>query len=572
MQSRQKRWEVSPRAPESHFEKFPDVQKLVVQILYNRGFTDPQEIYPFLRHQWDGGDPYVLQGMSEAVERILWAIKHQELIAIYGDYDADGVTSTALMIDLLSQLGAKVRPYIPDRFDEGYGLNNEAISLLASQGVKVMLTVDCGIRSVDEVKHANSLDLDVIITDHHSVGDEIPPALATINPKQDACIYPFKELAGVGLAYKFAQALLSSGAPEVQLNGSTPQANDLLDLVALGTVADLAPLYGENRKLVAQGLELLNHRPLRPGLAALKTKIGLRKAITAGTIGFMLGPRLNAAGRLDNALAAFDLLMVQNELEAAHLANWLDQQNQERQALTMRMVSMAREDVLATQADQLLYFVRHPEFNPGVVGLAASRLTEEFYRPSLVAEQGDEKTKGSARSIPEFHITAALEKCADLLLRYGGHAAAAGFTLKNENVPAFMDRLQNIAKDELTNLDLRPTISIDGELNLRGVRDSLVEDIQALQPFGYGNTTPCFVSRNLSIKSKRTVGQEQQHLKLNLDDGKQPWGAIGFRQGDWAEKLGVGDKIDVVYNLEFNEWNGSRQMQLNIKDLRPSEG
>lgn len=563
-----KRWEISPRAPASHFTKFQDLPPLVVQILYNRGIIDPQEVADFLSHAWQADDPFLLKGMSVAVDRLKQAILHREPIAIYGDYDVDGVTSTTIMIQLLSHLQADVRPYIPNRFDEGYGLNNEALQELANQGVKLVLTVDCGIRSVQEVVYGNSLGLEMILTDHHSLGSEIPPAIAVINPKQPHCPYPFKELAGVGLAYKLAQALLQTDLP----NPNQIQTSDFLDLVALGTIADLAPLYGENRKLAALGLEQLN-RDLRPGLKALVQQSGSKvTTITAGTIGFVLGPRLNAAGRLDSALAAYNLLMTQDELEAIHLAAQLDEQNKERQKLTQEMVDMARETVLTDDSQSHLYFVSHTDFNPGVVGLAASRIAEEFYRPTLIAERGKAETKGSARSIAEFHITEALDECADLLVRYGGHAAAAGFTVKNENIPALRNRLHQIAQQQLDIDRLRPTISIDGEVNLRGVRESLVQAINNLQPFGIGNRTPHFFSRNLNIKYCRAVGQERHHLKIVLHDGRQDWHGIAFRQGHWADKLSPGDGVDVVYSLEFNEWRGEKNMQLNIKDLRISEG
>ena len=561
-----KRWEVASRAPDSYFDRFPDIPRLVLQILYNRGFTEAQEIQDFLAHRWTGDDPFALKGIAKAVERLMTAITKQEPIAVYGDYDADGVTATALTTQLLTALGARVQAYIPNRFDEGYGLNNEALAELAGQGIKVVLTVDCGIRSVKEVAFGNSLELDIIITDHHHVAEEIPPALAAINPKQPDCAYPFVELAGVGLAYKLTQALLQAGS----VNRETDlQPDDFLDLVALGTVADLAPLYGENRKLVAEGLRQLN-TSLRPGLSALMHVAELKpKTISTGTIGFVIGPRLNAAGRLDSALAAYHLLMAENELEAIHLANQLDLQNRERQALTRQTVEMARQVILEDDVQSPLYFISQADFNPGVVGLAASRLTEEFYRPTLVAEHGPEQTRGSARSIAEFHITEALDQCADLLERYGGHAAAAGFTVKNENLSAFQERLRQIAADQLDLTALRPTLSIDGEVNLRGVRPALVEDIARLQPFGYGNPTPCFVSRELMVRHKKAVGQEGHHLRLVLHDGVQTWSAIAFRQGHWAGKLHISQPIDVVYTLEFNEWNGERQMQLNLKDLRP---
>jgi single-stranded-DNA-specific exonuclease len=567
--TRLKRWEVLPRAPDDHFAQFPKSPLLVVQILYNRGFTTPQDVTDFLAHRWTDDNPFQLKGMSQAAERLSQAIIQQELIAVYGDYDADGVTATAVMMQLFTALGGQAQAYIPNRFDEGYGLNNEALAELARGGVKVVLTVDCGIRSVEEVAFGNSLGLDIIITDHHTVGEEIPPALAAINPKQPQCTYPFEEFAGVGLAHKLTQALLRS--PD--LNSHRRQANlhedNFLDLVALGTVADLAPLYGENRKLVNLGLQRLN-RSLRPGLAALMAQARPNSRITAGTIGFTIGPRLNAAGRLDSAQAAYQLLMATHESEATPLAVKLDRQNRERQELTDNTVKVARQSVLAVKEQSPLHFIAHPNFNPGIVGLVASRLSEEFYRPVLVAEQGREITKGSARSIPEFHITEALDQCADLLVRYGGHAAAAGFTVKNENLPALKERLIDVARSSLDVSELRPTITIDGEVNLRGVRPPLIAAITNLQPFGYGNPTPRFLTRNLQVKHKKVVGQDGKHLKLILHDGQRGWSGIAFRQGYWADKIQVSQNIDVVYALEFNEWHGKRQMQLNIKDLKPS--
>jgi single-stranded-DNA-specific exonuclease len=567
MSNQLNRWEVTPRAPETHFANFPDLPPLIVQILYNRGFTETGEVRDFLAHRWQDGDPLAIKGMAEAVERLSQAITRQEPIAVYGDYDADGVTATALMMQILTTLGAKVQAYIPNRFDEGYGLNNDALAELTNQGIKVVLTVDCGIRSVKEVAYGNSLGLDIIITDHHTVGPEIPPALAAINPKQRDCPYLFEELAGVGLAYKLAQALLQS---DISTGAHRELHHDFLDLVAVGTVADLAPLYGENRKLVSQGLQQLNHS-LRPGLKALMEQAGPRSnAISTSTIGFVIGPRLNAAGRLDSALAAYHLLMAQNEAEAVHLAGQLDAQNRERQQLTAETVEVARQIILADDTQQPLYFVSHPDFNPGIVGLAASRLAEEFYRPTLIAERGPETSKGSARSIREFHITEALDQCADLLVRYGGHAAAAGFTVKNENLPALKERLLHIARQSLDVAQLRPTVTIEGEVNLRGVRPALVRAITDLEPFGYGNPTPCFLTRNLEVKYFKAVGHDEKHLRLVLHDGRQVWSAIAFRQGDWSGKLQTSQLIDVVYNLEFNEWNGEQQLQLNIKDLRPS--
>jgi single-stranded-DNA-specific exonuclease len=508
--------------------------------------------------------------MARAVERLSEAIIRQEPIAIYGDYDADGVTATTLLMQLFTALGAQVRPYIPNRFDEGYGLHREALTELADQGTRVVLTVDCGIRAVGEVIHGNSLGLDIIITDHHYIGEKVPAALAAINPRQQDCVYAFKDLAGVGLAYKLAQALLRCEPLKARYAASDLDADQFLDLVAVGTVADLAPLTGENRKLVARGLQRLN-QTLRPGLVALMHEMGTQSGrISTGTIGFGIGPRLNAAGRLDSALAAYHLLMAGNDLEAIPLAAQLHLQNQERQRLTLETVEVARQAVLANDAQSPLYFVSHPDFNSGVVGLAASRIAEEFYRPTLIATQGAEETKGSARSIPEFHITEALDQCEELLVRHGGHAAAAGFTIKNENVPAFQERLLRIARQQLDLADLRPSLVIDAEVNLRGVRPGLVEELLALQPFGIANPTPRFLTRDLKVKYVKAVGHNENHLRLVLNDGRQDWSAIAFRQGQWTTRLSPTDRIDAVYHLEFNEWNGERFLQLEIQDLRLS--
>ena len=471
------------RLPESDFVRFSDLHPLIVQILHNRRIKEPDQVRRFLARQpSDDTDPFQLKGVPEAVTRLHQAISAGELIAIYGDYDADGVTATSLMTQALTALGGKVLPYIPDRFDEGYGLNNSALTELAQKDVRVVLTVDCGIRSVTEVIHGARLGLDMIITDHHFVSEEIPPALAAINPKQPGCHYPFKKLAGVGLAYKLAQALTQE--EDHPGNSSYPAMEGLLDLVALGTVADLAPLAGENRALVARGLEQLN-APQRPGLQALMAQAGVQPGrVDSTTIGFVLGPRLNAAGRLDHAEAAYELLVTDDVFRAGQLAQQLEGQNRERQSLTQATVEGARQMILEDGVSRPLYLIAHPEFNTGIVGLVSSRLTEEFYRPTLVAQRGETYTKGSARSIPEFHITQALDECADLLERYGGHSAAAGFTLKNENVPEFEARLLAIAERELAGIELVPELEIDAELNLRGLKRRYVEDLLSARAVG----------------------------------------------------------------------------------------
>ncbi|MFQ5575435.1 MAG: single-stranded-DNA-specific exonuclease RecJ [Anaerolineae bacterium] len=548
----------------------------MTQILYNRGIYLPHEVRQFINGATDAADPGLLKDVPQAAAQILAAIKAGEQIVVYGDYDADGVTATVLMVQVLAALGANVQPYIPDRFEEGYGLNTEALDKLAGRGAALVVTVDCGIRSVEEVAHGNSLGLRFIITDHHQVprdeagNDVLPPAAAVINPKRRDSEYPFADLAGVGVAYKLAQALIQLAAPQQRaLPALQPEA--LLDLVAIGTVADMVPLIGENRSLVKQGLACIR-QPRRVGLQTLIEQGGLQPdRITAGTIGFVIGPRLNAAGRLTHARIAYRLLATEDRPQAQHLAAQLTRINAERQELTRQFVEQARTQIMQRQTPAPLYLICDPEFNHGVVGLVASRLTDEFYRPMLVAHRGEQFTRGSGRSIPEFDITRALDRCADLLERYGGHAAAAGFTIKNSNVPQFEARLTQIAQQVLAGESLQKTVFIDAEINLKGVTPRLVEEIQNLRPFGYHNPTPRFVSRGLQVRYQTLVGKDRSHLKLKLFDGKRVWDAIGFGLGrDWASPARQAT-VDAVYTLEFNTWRGQNSLQLNVKDLKLSQ-
>jgi single-stranded-DNA-specific exonuclease len=440
-----KRWLIPPAVtPEADqaLVAFPPVLR---QILFNRGYATDAEARAFLKAEpaFDN-DPFQMTGMQVAVERICFALEHKEPIAIYGDYDVDGVTATALLVDTLKALGAQVRGYIPNRFDEGYGLNNEALSQLKDDGVNLVISVDCGIRSPDEALHARTIGLDLIITDHHHPSEgPLPPALAVINPKQPGDVYPDKDLAGVGIAYKLAEALVS------RLEPSDFRLENLLDLVALGTVADLAPLVGENRFLVRRGLRQIR-ATTRQGLFSLAAVADLSIAkVNATDIGFRLGPRLNAAGRLKEALAAYELLTTTDIFKAGQLAQQLDMQNRERQRITRDMQAQAEVMALADETDAFLLFAEHQDFNAGVVGLAASRLTETYYRPAIVAHIDTDTTRGSCRSIPEFHITDALDQCADLLVRHGGHAAAAGFTVENDKLDELVSRLKDIAREQL---------------------------------------------------------------------------------------------------------------------------
>jgi single-stranded-DNA-specific exonuclease len=532
---------------------------ILQQILYNRGYATLESAKAYLEaRRPPGTDPEDLLGVSNAVDRIGRAIAQQEPIAIYGDYDADGVTATALLVDALGALGADVRGYIPNRFDEGYGLNIEAIKNLEEEGIRLIITVDCGIRSLSEAEYARYLGLDLIISDHHRPGEELPEALAIINPKQPKDTYPMKDLAGVGLAYKLAAAFFDN----------RQVADEYLDLVALGTVADLAPLVGENRALVREGLRVI-HSPHRQGVMSLIGVTGLvPQKVTASNIGFTLGPRLNAAGRLDSAYAALTLLTTKDVHMAAQLAQKLDVQNRERQRITQEIQEEAERQAMAEDADTFLLFAAHPDFNPGVVGLAASRLLEVYYRPAIVAYQGEDFTRGSCRSIAEFHITEALDQCSELLERHGGHAAAAGFTVRNEKLPQLVERLQAMAREELSDVDLRPSLYADLEIPLYDLRPEILEYLDWMQPTGYGNRSAHFVSRDLRVTRSRTVGRDNSHLKFSVTDGHITYDAIAFRQGHWQEDMPP--LIDLLYRYERNEFNGRVNLQLNVRDIKPA--
>lgn len=559
------RWIVSPPLTPQATENLSAFPPVLRQALFNRGYATDAEARAFLQAKTTfDTSPFQMKGMQAAVERIRRAIAAGEPIAVYGDYDVDGVTATALLVQALQALGGNVRPYIPNRFDEGYGLNNDALDSLAAEGVRLVITVDCGIRSPEEARWARTLGLDLVISDHHEPAGELPDAYAVLNPKQEGDEYPEKYLAGVGIAYKIAEALFES----MQHPAGKLQLEDLLDLVALGTVADLAPLTGENRALVRAGLKQIRQTK-RQGLFSLANVSAISvPTINATHIGFMLGPRLNAAGRLESALAAYELLVTTDVFTAGQLAQRLDGQNRERQALTRKIQAEAEALALAEDASAPILFAVHPDFNSGVVGLAAARLVETYYRPAVVGQQGAEITRCSCRSIPEFHITAALDKCADLLVRHGGHAAAAGFTVCNENLEALKGRLTTIVGGQLAGLDLRPTLFADMEITPAELRPELLKHLDYLQPTGYGNPEAVFVSRSLQVKNSRSVGAEGQHLKLTVSDGRLTFDAIGFRLGRLQADLPP--RVDVLYTFESNEYNGRTSLQLNLKDIKPA--
>lgn len=534
----------------------------MVHLLYNRGITDPAQAEAFLAaDERLLCDPLLLPDMDKAVARVYRALLSGETIAIYGDFDADGITATTLLTQGLSSLGARTIPYIPHRIEEGYGLTDAALDGLYREGVTLVITVDCGISAAAEVERAQGMGLDIVITDHHTVPATMPQAIATVDPKRADSAYPFPELAGVGVAFKLFQALLKSMGREEGLD-------ELLDLVALGTVTDMCPLLGENRYLVKQGLELLNSSQ-RPGIRELARCAGLPLgSIDSEAISWVLGPRLNAMGRLDHAMISYDLLSTSSQEEAQRLASLLERRNAQRHRLTDDVLAKARQRLMAMGTTSPLLMVGEGDYSSGVVGIVASRLADEFYRPTVVFERGDDWSRGSARSIPEFNIIAALTQCSDLFAQFGGHPMAAGFTAPTANIAPLQRCLSEIAASQLKGLDLRPLIPIDIELSLHSLGGKTFTMMQRLAPFGCANPLPTFLSRGVKVVECRCVGSAGEHLRLKLRQDDVTWDGIGFRLGNLVAE--VSHRLDIVYNVGVDRWRGEETLQLNILDFAPA--
>ncbi|HHV62894.1 MAG TPA: DHH family phosphoesterase [Firmicutes bacterium] len=618
-----KNWRIRPGSElAGELARSVGVSKIVAQLLINRGMVTPRDAVAFLRADFtDLYNPFLMKDMEAAALRVSAAIKRGEKIRIYGDYDVDGITSTALLIMVLRKFGARVDWYIPHRLDEGYGLNLEAVRKAACDGVSLLITVDCGITACAEVEAASELGIDVIITDHHEPQSRIPRALAVVDPKRSDCSYPFRDLAGVGVAFKLAQAV--STILGGMFDGAR-LAGDYLDLVALGTIADVAPLVGENRIIAKYGLQGLqatrNH-----GIKALLAVSGLgqgaggvnggsvnsvngdtssngnsnngngndsnvsdggirgsggERSLTAWHVSFLLAPRINAAGRIGSPDFALELLLSEDPKRAGELAYMLDAENQARQdletAILREAIARITEDGL--ERDKVIVLAREG-WHPGVIGIVASRVVEEYSRPAILIALDGEEGKGSGRSIASFNLHQALTMCEDLLERHGGHALAAGLGIRRENLDAFRRRINEVADGLISECDLVPEIEVDAKLGLAEVSLDLVSELEALAPFGAGNPYPLFVCDDMSVLEYRTVGGEGRHLKLKLGAGNVVHDAIAFGMGSIAADLfgtgaGIGTgfrarRVEAVFALEENIWNGRRSCQLNIKDIRP---
>lgn len=556
-----KRWIYQKGSSSESDRGLADYSAPIRQVLLARGIGSNRDARQFFNPDPAGteSDPLKLKGMARAVQRTKRGLSDGEPIVVYGDYDADGVCSSALVTLALRRLGARIHHYIPDRFSEGYGVNSDAVKRIAEDGAGLLLTVDCGIRAVEQLAVAARQDLDVIVTDHHHPGPALPDAIAIINPNQRECEYPFKMLSGVGLAYKLMCALYAEmGRPEPE---------DLLDLVAIGTVADVTALVGENRTLVMRGIARINSDP-RPGVRALAgicgTPIG---EVSSTAIGFRLGPRINAAGRLGQTEAAFEILVTENAARAQALAEQLDRLNQRRQALTREAVRAAKGPALLTGPEAGILVAVDSGFHEGVVGLAASRLVEEFYLPAVVGKSQDGEIVGSCRSIPEFHITEALEGAADLLRRFGGHAAAAGFRLEEARLADFVNYLKDSAGSLLAMEGLGPVVEVDALVRLPEMEDQVMRELDRFEPCGHGNPQPVFASREVRIAAKRPVGADGSHLKLTVEQDGRFFDCIGFGLGEMSSELSV--SADIAYHFNRNSYAGIVTNQLQIIDIQP---
>jgi len=554
------RWNIPPLITKDANKALESYPTLFRQILYNRGFITTSTAESFLRADEPSHDPYLLKDLEKSVQLIHDSILDGKKIIIFGDYDVDGVTASVLMVQVLRQYGADVDFYIPNRFKEGYGLTMGALENVLKKKPELIITVDCGVRSVEEVDYAKNEGVDVIITDHHQPFDSLPKANAVICPKQPDDDYPFKELAGVGIAYKLSQGLLEKyPLPNIELE-------NWADLVAVGTIADMAPLIDENRALVRKGLRSMRFGK-RPGLLALANVSGTNiHKVKAEDIGFRIGPRLNAAGRLGSADLACQVLMAETTKQAGRIALLLDQKNRDRQGIT-KEIQTTVENLYDPEKNKWMLFYWDKDFNEGVVGLAASRLVERYYRPAIIGVQKGEVVHASCRSIPELNITSALDECEDLLLQHGGHAMAAGLTVEMDKLLSFADKFTKICEQKLENLPLVREIKAEAQVDLIDLHPDLLNYYDVLEPMGIGNQMPLFVARDVECKGIRRIGNSGDHLKMNVSDGKINFDTVAFRFGEYYEQIQSAQTVDILFSYDLNIFNGRKSLQLIIKDI-----
>ena len=537
------------------------INKLVAQIISNRNIGNLDDVRVFLNPtRNDFHDPFLFNDMKIVVDRVLKAIEQNEKVAIYGDYDVDGITSTTVLKKFFKDRGLEVKAYIPNRLDEGYGLNIDAINQIKQEGCTLIITVDCGISGIEEINYANSLGIETIITDHHEPADILPKAIAVIDAKRKDNKYPFRELAGVGVALKVIQAI------SIKMGLDESEYLKYLDLVSIGTISDIVPLVNENRVIAKLGLKLLNQTK-NIGLKALIKSIGF-KEINSTTVSFGIAPRINACGRMGHQEEALNLFLTEDEEEALKITEKLNMYNRIRQekekAIYNQAISMIKDEDKKNETIVLA----GENWHHGVIGIVSSKITDMYFKPSILICLEDDIGKGSGRSIPGFDLHKALTECKSSLERFGGHEMAVGLTLKKEKINEFKENFEKIAKKEKID-EIIPIINVDGIISSKDISKQTVEDLKILEPFGESNKTPLFVYKNLKIDSIRAL-TEGKHIKLTLKDSNSIINAIGFNLGYLAEEYRIGDKVDLVGTLEINEFNGYQNLQINIKDIMRS--
>ncbi len=550
----------------------------LAEVLIKRGFLNDSLITEYFETPLNSlVNPFMMKGMDTGVSRICSALKNNELICIFGDYDVDGVTATSLMYMFLKELGANVTYYIPNRLEEGYGLNREAIEELARKKVDLVITVDCGISAVEEVAEAKKLRMDVVITDHHQPGDELPKeATAIINPMQEGDEYPFKNLSGVGVAFKVCMAvrhfLRQNSDREIRL----PNLKQYLDIVTLGTIADVVPLYGENRTFVIHGLRALASEKVRPGLDELKKVAGIGKqAVSTSHIGFGLAPRINAVGRLGDSDRGFRLLTTASRTEARHLASELDQENRFRQDIEREILAEVFKSIEEGQLNRkyaglVLY---SQNWHPGVLGIVASRVADKYYRPTIILTEENGVLKGSARSIPGFHLYDGLKDLSDILLSFGGHKYAAGLKITTDKIDTLRKRFNAIVKGRLTEKDYMPEINVDAFIEPKDINDKFMAVLQKFEPYGNSNKEPIFCMQNVEKYQAVTfVGRDSAHAKCFFIKHGITFDAIGYDMRTYETLLNDEERFDILFTLSYNGYGRVRSIQLVLKDLRKAAG
>ena len=538
----------------------------IARVMSLRGITSKTHTREFFYPKMDQlHDPFLMQDMHKAVEKILMIIKNKKTILIFGDYDVDGTTSAAFLTLFFRSLNVDIHFYIPNREKEGYGLSNQGIDYAKYIGADILITCDCGITDFDKVSYAKEKNLDVIITDHHKPAKRLPEAYAIVNPNQRGCNYPFKGLCGAGVAFKLALAICEKGDYDPQ------KAWRHADVVTLGIAADLVPIQDENRVIVQQGIKYME-KLTNPGISALRKTSGLwKKDITVGRIIFWITPKINAAGRLGDASRAVKLLTTQNPVLAMEIAQKLEEENNRRKDITIKITNEALY-MVKTECDlenEKAIILQKNDWHPGVIGIVASRIKEIYNRPTIIIAMGKVEGKGSCRSISGFDIVDALNKCQKHLIGYGGHPIAAGLSIHPENFEEFRNIFLQISQDNINPEDLTPKIYIDSEINLEDINHRMIKFLNSMEPYGPGNMRPIFVSRNLSIDGiPRLIGRDQNTLKFSVKQNKTPFESIGFNMAKHYEKLIQNIPIDIAYTIGENEWNGKKSIQLELKDIK----